>query len=122
MSYDAGDVEVVVEWFQRDISGGEERRIFKAWEADEEAGDAGPETDRIYTFNSTELRMLNVEMVLVPPVRSRWCAAGNGAAWAQRRTKGARGNSRHCELPAAGGCAAAPAAVGNHDGERAADP
>jgi len=66
--YDKGDVEVEVEWFQRDISGGEERRIFKAWAADEEAGDAGPEEGRVYTFNSTELRMLHVEMVLVPPV------------------------------------------------------
>ena len=50
------------------ISGGEERRIFKAWAPDEEAGDAGPEEGKVYTFNSTELRMLNVEMVLVPPV------------------------------------------------------
>ena len=57
-----------MEWFQRDISGGEERRIFKAWAPDEEAGDAGPEEGKVYTFNSTELRMLNVEMVLVPPV------------------------------------------------------
>ena len=35
--YDAGDAEVEVEWFQRDISGGEERRIFKSWAADKEA-------------------------------------------------------------------------------------
>ena len=34
----------------------------------EESGDAGPEGGRVYTFNSTELRMLHVEMVLVPPV------------------------------------------------------
>jgi hypothetical protein len=68
VSYDKGDVEIAVEWFQRDISGGEERRIFKAWAPDEEAGDAGPEEGKVYTFNSTELRMLNVEMVLVPPV------------------------------------------------------
>ena len=68
VSYDAGDAEIAVEWFQRDVSGGEERRVFKAWEADEEAGDRGPEEGKVYTFNSTELRMLNVEMVLVPPV------------------------------------------------------
>ena len=35
--------------------------------ADEESGDAGPEERKVYTFNSTELRMLHVEMVL-PPV------------------------------------------------------
>ena len=29
--YDVGDMEIEVEWFQRDISGGDERRIFKAW-------------------------------------------------------------------------------------------
>ena len=57
-----------VEWFERDISGGEERRIFKAWKGDEELGDAGPEAGKVYTFNSTELRMLHVEMVPVPPV------------------------------------------------------
>ena len=67
MRFDAGDAEIAVEWYQRDISGGEERRIFKAWEAEEKAGDAGPE-GKVYTFNSTELRMLHVEMVLVPPV------------------------------------------------------
>ena len=26
--YDAGDIEITVEWFQRDVSGGDERRIF----------------------------------------------------------------------------------------------
>ena len=28
--YDAGDLEIEIEWYQRDISGGEERRTFKA--------------------------------------------------------------------------------------------
>ena len=68
MRFDAGDAEIAVEWYQRDISGGEERRIFKAWEAEEKAGDAGPEEGKVYTFNSTELRMINVEMQLIPPV------------------------------------------------------
>ena len=63
--YDAGDAEIAVEWFQRDISGGDERRIFRAWEADVEAGDSGPAEGAVYTFNSTELRMINVEMSLV---------------------------------------------------------
>ena len=57
-----------VEWFQRDVSGGEERRVFKSWAADGEAGDVGPAAGEVYTFNSTELRMINVEMQLVPPV------------------------------------------------------
>ena len=59
--YDVGDVEVAVEWFTRDISGGDERRVFKRWDVDEEAGDAGPQVDKVYTFNSTELRMINVD-------------------------------------------------------------
>jgi hypothetical protein len=70
--YDVGDVEIEIEWFQRDISGGDERRIFTAWkrvvDADGKVVDAGPVEGHKYTFNSTELRMINVEMQLVPPV------------------------------------------------------
>ena len=40
--YDVGDCEIAVHWFQRDVSGGSERRTFKLWAADEEAADAGP--------------------------------------------------------------------------------
>ena len=39
--YDAGDVEIEVEWFQRDVSGGDERRIFRSWSKDVELGDQG---------------------------------------------------------------------------------
>ena len=35
---DPGDLEIAVEWFQRDVSGGDERRIFRAWAAHEESG------------------------------------------------------------------------------------
>jgi hypothetical protein len=63
--YDAGDLEIAVEWFERDASGGDERRTFKLWAADVEAGDAGPVAGKTYTFNSTELRMINVEMGLL---------------------------------------------------------
>ena len=42
--------------------------MLQKWAADEEAGEAGPEAGRTYTFNSSELRMINVEMVPVPPV------------------------------------------------------
>ena len=59
MRYDTGDVEFEVEWYDRDISGGEERRIFKKWK---------PAEARTYTFNSTELRMIEVEMTPVEPV------------------------------------------------------
>jgi hypothetical protein len=65
-------MEIEVEWFQRDISGGDERRIFTAWkrvvDADGKEVDPGPVEGKTYTFNSTELRMINVEMQLVPPV------------------------------------------------------
>lgn len=70
--YGKGDMEIAVEWFQRDISGGDERRIFTAWkrvvDADGKVVDEGPVKGKVYTFNSTELRMIHVEMQLVPPV------------------------------------------------------
>lgn len=59
--YDAGDFEIPVEWFQRDISGGDERRTFKAWTANEATNDAGPVAGETYTFNSTELRLISSE-------------------------------------------------------------
>ena len=70
--YDAGDMEIEVQWYQCDISGGDERRIFTAWkrvvDADGKVVDPGPVEGQKYTFNSTELRMINVEMQLVPPL------------------------------------------------------
>ena len=108
--YDPGDMEIEVEWFDRDVSGGDERRIFKAWrpgadttpaaaaavgrggsggggrgrgggrrggrgaaEAGAAAEGAAPEGPAVLTFNSSELRMINVEMQLVAPL-------GGGAA------------------------------------------
>lgn len=66
--YDIGDCEVAVEWFERDeVSGGQERRVFKRREG-----------HNVYTFNSTELRLIynseagpsaiQLEMSLLPPV------------------------------------------------------
>lgn len=66
--YDIGDCEIAVEWFERDeVSGGQERRIFKRREG-----------HNVYTFNSTELRLIynaeagpsaiQLEMTLLPPV------------------------------------------------------
>ena len=77
--YDAGDFEIPVEWFQRDISGGDERRTFKAWAANEATKDAGPIAGQTYSFNSTELRLIStdnplpgdavrLEMRALPPV------------------------------------------------------
>jgi len=59
--YDVGDLEIAVEWFQRDVSGGDERRIFKQWTSP-------TEPDKTFTFNSTELRAIDVRMQLVPPL------------------------------------------------------
>ena len=59
--YDAGDLEIDVEWFCRDISGGDERRVFKKW-----IGEPG----KNYSFNSTELRAINLEMQFLAPVGS----------------------------------------------------
>eukprot|EP00966_Prymnesium_polylepis_P336562 7391637-Prymnesium_polylepis.1 len=41
--YSKGDLEITVEWYQRDISGGDERRIFKRWTRDPSTGDPGPD-------------------------------------------------------------------------------
>ena len=57
--YDAGDLEITVKWFCRDVSGGDERRVFKRWE-----GQPG----NVYTFNSSELREIKLEMQILPPV------------------------------------------------------
>lgn len=69
--YDVGDCEVAVEWFERDESGGEERRVFRAG--------ASAENGQIHTFNSTELRLISsplpaagsaiqLEMLPLPPI------------------------------------------------------
>ena len=59
--YDVGDCEIAVHWFQRDVSGGSERRTFKLWATERRGGaaDAGPVDGETYTFNSTELRLIN---------------------------------------------------------------
>ena len=66
--YDKGDAEIEVEWYHRDISGGDERRVFKRWARDEAAGDPGPEETTTYSFNSTQLRRIDVTMQPVQPV------------------------------------------------------
>mmetsp|Transcript_48538 Transcript_48538/g.96749 ORF Transcript_48538/g.96749 Transcript_48538/m.96749 type:complete len:157 (+) Transcript_48538:741-1211(+) len=58
---DVGDFEIPVEWFQRDISGGDEQRTFKAWAANEATNNAGPVAGETYTFKSTELRLISTE-------------------------------------------------------------
>ena len=78
--YDAGDLEIEVEWMQRDVSGGDERRTFRMWEATAGEGgtevDPGPVAGKTYTFNSTELRAVNIVLEPRCPVsvvqRSGW--------------------------------------------------
>ena len=60
------------------------------WAKDDTTGDAGPAAGERYTFNSTELRMLNVEMQLVPPLGGVAldvvrCGSGRAAAQAARQ-------------------------------------
>jgi hypothetical protein len=73
--YTAGDLEIEIDpWMQRDVSGGDERRTFRSWEAtppDEAAGflaDPGPLAGRVYTINSTELRAVGLKLEPVAPV------------------------------------------------------
>ena len=57
--YDAGDAEITIEWYERDLSGGDERRIFRRRE--------GAKEGEVYSFNSTELRAIHVPMQRLPP-------------------------------------------------------
>lgn len=84
--YDKEDCEIAVEWFQRDVSGGDERRTFIKWkrvvDADGNVVEAGPVEGHEYSFNSTELRLISnpstaagsagdavrLEMQALPPV------------------------------------------------------
>ena len=54
-----GDCLIEVEWWDRHLSGGDERRIFTTWN-----GVAGQK----YTFNSCDLRSIDVKMQPVDPI------------------------------------------------------
>jgi hypothetical protein len=110
--YDVGDLEIEIEpWLQRDVSGGNERRTFRSWQAapaDEAAcfaADPGPLAGSVYTVNSTELRAVGFELEPVAPVggaplgvvaRVRRTAAVTGEA---RRLRGVT-TAVHAELAA----------------------
>ena len=49
-------------------AGGGERRTFTVWAADPKTKEGGPKPGEVYSFPSTELRCVNVEMQLLPPV------------------------------------------------------
>jgi hypothetical protein len=95
--YNAGDLEIEIEpWLQRDVSGGDERRTFRSWEAtpaDEAAGfaaDPGPLAGRVYTINSTELRAVGLQLEPVPAVGG----APLGVVARVRRTAAVAGEAR----------------------------
>jgi hypothetical protein len=58
--YNPGDLEIEVEWLDRTIDDSE-RRTFELWEA--------PAGSPAFTFNSTELRRVKVELEVVHPPR-----------------------------------------------------
>jgi hypothetical protein len=98
--YDKDDLEIEIEpWLQRDVSGGDERRTFRPWEAspgDEAAGfaaDPGPVTGRVYTVNSTELRAVGLELEAVAPVGG----APLGVVARVRRTAAVAGETRRLQ-------------------------
>lgn len=67
--YDKGHLELAVEWFSRDISGGDERRIFKRWSGHDDANDVGEEeAAHENTFNLTQLRAIDVKIQPVLPL------------------------------------------------------
>ena len=99
--FDAGDLEIEVEWLQRDASGGDERRTFRKWEAtkaDPTTGavaDPGPMAGKIYTFNSTELRAVSLVLEPVGPVGG----APLGVVARVRRAAAAAGDAARRRLP-----------------------
>lgn len=67
--YDAGDLEIEVIWYERDISGGDDRRTFIRMQTHASSSAVTNEgSPPKYTFNSMELRHIFVKMEEVPPV------------------------------------------------------
>lgn len=64
--YDPGDMEIEVIWYERDVSGGDERRTFIQRGAGDDAMEGADE--RLHTVNSTELRHIFVKMEPVVPL------------------------------------------------------
>lgn len=100
MRYDKGDLEIEIEpWLTRDVSGGDERRIFRRWMAtDAEAGgvaDPGPEAGRVYTVNSTELRAVDITLQPVGVVGG----APLGVVARERRQAAVACDARRRSLP-----------------------
>ena len=99
--FDAGDLEIEVEWLQRDVSGGDERRTFRKWvatKADAQTGavaDPGPVAGKVYTFNSTELRAVSLTLEPVGPVGG----APLGVVARVRRAAAAAGDAARRRLP-----------------------
>ena len=101
MRYNKGDLEIEIEpWLTRDVSGGDERRVFRNWaatSADEPAGqaaDPGPVAGRVYTVNSTELRAVDITLQPVGLVGG----VPLGVVARERRTR------RWCVTPGEGAC------------------
>ena len=82
--YNEGDIEFRVEWYDRHESGGDERRIFSREHMDRQL------CDYDFTFNSSELRAINLEMVQLPaldgpPLNVVQRQAPRGSAMAAQR-------------------------------------
>ena len=89
-------------WLMRDVSGGDERRTFRTWEAtlaDVTTGakaDDGPVEGVTYTFNSTELRSVGLTLEPVAPVGG----APLGVVARVRRAAAAAGDvARRAQMP-----------------------
>ena len=100
--YNQGDLEIEIEpWLTRDVSGGDERRVFRNWaatSADEavgQAADAGPEAGRVYTVNSTELRAVDISLQAVGLVGG----VPLGVVARERRQAAVAGDARRRSLP-----------------------
>ena len=101
--FDPGDLEIEVEWLERDVSGGDERRTFRKWvatKADSQTGavaDPGPVAGETYTFNSTELRAVGLQLEPVGPVGG--APLGVVARVRPSRAAAAAGNAARRRLP-----------------------
>ena len=97
--YDKGDLEIEVKWLTRDVSGGDERRVFRNWVATDAGNggvaDPGPVAGQVYTVNSTELRSVDITLQPVGLVGG----AQLGVVARERRPAAVAGDARRRSLP-----------------------
>ena len=82
--YDKGDLEIEVKWLTRDVSGGDERRVFRNWVATNAGNggvaDPGPVAGQVYTQHGELNRVAVGGHHTATRWPGWWCAAGGSGA------------------------------------------